>query len=275
MAKFEHITLNLNNKDILNLEQLSLKQKEKLDRGNVIYIYRSSVNKKIYIGQTKQFLTRHEQHYSGKEEKFNAAKFEQVKVLISQYFHGSALDDVEKQLITYFIADNPKGRSANVSFDNEIINGNGGNYVNSYVDKERVSSEVILPFWENVLFDEGWVNTPKLEKLRTSALVKYSPIKQLTGEQDRLIQEVLDNPNKNYVINGDAGTGKTVLLTHLVAKYLMQNRSKKIAVIVQPNWEKIAIDIFKIFEENNENLKISTSTKFIIQGKKYDTVIID
>lgn len=31
MAKFEHITLNLNNKDILNLEQLSLKQKEKLD----------------------------------------------------------------------------------------------------------------------------------------------------------------------------------------------------------------------------------------------------
>ena len=276
MAKFEHITLKINNGEILNFEQLRLKQQNILKSGNIIYIYRSSVNKKVYIGQTKHFITRHKQHYSGKEEKFNSANFDQVKVIISRYFHGSALDDVENQLITYFIADNSKVKSENVLFDNdEILNGNSGNYVNDYTERERVSAEVILPFWENVLFSEGWVNTPRLDKLRASALVKYSPIKQLTEEQDRLIEEILDNPHKNYVINGDAGTGKTVLLTHLVSRYLMESQKKKIAVIVQPNWEKTAMDIFKVFGIHSSNLKISTSTKFITQGEKYDIIIVD
>lgn len=276
MAKFEHITLNINNGEIVNFEQLRLNQQDILKSGNIIYIYRSSVNKKVYVGQTKHFITRHKQHYSGKEEKFNSASFDNVKILISRYFHGSALDDVENQLITYFIADNSKVKSANVLFDNdEILNGNGGNYVNDYTERERVSTEVILPFWENVLFSEGWVNTPRLDKLRASTLVKYSPIKQLTEEQDGLIQEILDNPNKNYVINGDAGTGKTVLLTHLVAKYITSSKKKKIAAIVQPNWEKTAMDIFKVFGIHSNNLKISTSTKFIMQGEKYDIIIVD
>ena len=276
MAKFEQFTLDLNNGEILNFEQLRLKQQDILKSGNIIYIYRSSVNKKVYVGQTKHFITRHKQHYSGKEKKFNSANFDNVKILISRYFHGSALDDVENQLITYFIADNSKVKSENVLFDNdEILNGNGGNYVNDYTERERVSAEVILPFWENVLFPEGWVNTPRLDKLRASALVKYSPIKQLTEEQDRLIEEILDNSHKNYVINGDAGTGKTVLLTHLVSKYLMESQKKKIAVIVQPNWEKTAMDIFKVFGIHSSNLTISTSTKFITQGEKYDIIIVD
>ena len=276
MAKFEQFTLNLNDGEILNFSKLKQKQQDILNSGNVIYIYRSSKNRKIYVGQTKHFITRHKQHYSGKEEKFNSANFDKVKVLISRYFHGSALDDVENQLITYFIADNSKVKTADVLFDNdEILNGNGGNYVNDYADREQVSAEVILPFWENVLFSEGWINTPRLDKLRTSALVKYSPIKQLTEEQDRLIQEILDNPNKNYVINGDAGTGKTVLLTHLVAKYITASQKNKIAVIVQPNWEKTAMEIFKVFGIHSSNLKISTSTKFITQGEKYDVIIVD
>lgn len=276
MAKFEQFTLDLNNGEILNFSELKQKQQDILNSGNVIYIYRSSNNRKLYVGQTKHFITRHKQHYSGKEEKFNSANFDNVKILISRYFHGSALDDVENQLITYFIADNSKVKSKNVLFDNdEILNGNGGNYVNNYTERERVSAEVILPFWENVLFPEGWVNTPRLDKLRASALVKYSPIKQLTEEQDRLIEEILDNSHKNYVINGDAGTGKTVLLTHLVSKYLMESQKKKIAVIVQPNWEKTAMDIFKVFGIHSSNLTISTSTKFITQGEKYDIIIVD
>ncbi|PCS07813.1 hypothetical protein RU86_GL001870 [Lactococcus piscium] len=133
------------------------------------------------------------------------------------------MDDVENQLITYFIADNPKPNSAKVFFENnEIINGNGGNSVNDYRDRERVASEVILPFWEDVLSLEGWVTTPTLNELRTRSLVKYSPIKQLTAEQNNLITEVLENPSKNYLINGDAGTGKTVLLTHIVARFLSE-----------------------------------------------------
>lgn len=276
MAKYEHFTLNLKNGEILNLDQLREVQVNLLYNGNLIYIYRSSKNKKIYIGQTRNFINRNKQHYNGKEEKFNIANFDQVKILTSQYFNGSALDDVENQLITYFVADNPKIKSEKIFFKSEeIINGNGGNTVNDYKDRNQISFEVVLPFWEKVLVNEGWVNTPTLDKLRIRSLVKYSPIKQLTGEQENLITEIIKNPTKSYVINGDAGTGKTVLLTHIVARFLYEYKNKRIAIIVQPNWEKTAKEIFKSFGMEGRNLTISTSIKLINQKERYDMIVVD
>lgn len=140
-----------------------------------------------------------------------------VLVIFSVYFNRSALDDAESQFITYFTADNSKKAGA-VSFDNDdVVNRTGGNSVNEYVGREDVASDVILPVWEKELYPRGWVSTPTLDELRAKELVKYSPIKQLTAEQGQIITEIINNPNKNYVINGDAGTGKTVLLTHLAA----------------------------------------------------------
>lgn len=276
MAKFEYLVLNIKDSNLQNFEELRQKQKDILNKGNVIYIYRSSKTKRIYIGQTKHFITRHRQHYSGKEKKFNDAEFDQVIVLISTYFNGSALDDVESQLITYFIADNPSKKEQQVSYDqDEIINLTGGNSVNDYAERENVALEVVLPFWEKVLAPMKWVSTPTLDELKANALVKYSPIKQLTEQQSQLTNEILSNDKKNYVINGDAGTGKTVLLTHLVAQFLQSNKDKNIAIVVQPNWIKIATEIFKVYGLNSSNLKILSSTKLIKLQEKFDTIIVD
>ncbi len=49
--------------------------------------------------------------------------------------------------------------------------------------------------------------TATLDELRTRELVKYSPIKVLTDEQGALICEILNHPDKNYVIN-DAGQAR-------------------------------------------------------------------
>lgn len=276
MAKFNHIILDIKDGELINFKDLAHKQQNILRNGNVIYIYRSTKSKKIYIGQTRHFYTRHKQHYSGNEIKFNNANFDKVMILISVYFNGSSLDDVESQLITYFIADNPSNKGGQVAYDqDDIINGNGGNNVNDYSDREKVALEVVLPFWEKVLFPEKWVSTPTLNELRTSALVKYSPIKQLTDQQVELIKEVLDNGKTNYVINGDAGTGKTVLLTHLVAQFLNSEKDKSIAVVVQPNWIKTATEIFKVYGLNSSNLKILSSTQLINLKQKFDTIIVD
>lgn len=276
MAKFEQFTLYLKKGKIKNLDKLRPVQKQVLEKGNVIYIYRSSQNKQFYIGQTKHFLDRNKQHNNGNEKKFNTANFDQVKILISRYFNGTVLDDVENQLITYFIADNPKSKSrTTTSKTYKIINANGGNYVNNYELRPQVESSIILPFWENVLYKEGWVNTDTLNSLRMNTLVQYSPIKALSKEQNDIITEILDNPSKNYLINGDAGTGKTVLLTHLVAKILSRNTTKRIAVIVQSNWEKTAKEIFKSFGVKSDNLMIATSTKLISKKEHYDTIIVD
>lgn len=154
--------------------------------------------KKVYIGQTKHFLTRNKEHFSGNEKKFNKANFNKVIVLFSAYFNGSALDDVENQLITFFTADNPGTQKQSVQFNSDdVINLTNGNSITEYRGRERISTEVVLPFWENELFPNGWVNTPTIEKLRTQELVKYSPIKSLTKQQNDLIDEVIDNQNQN------------------------------------------------------------------------------
>ena len=101
-------------------------------------------------------------------------------------------------------------------------------------------NKVIVIF--SVYFNRSAMDT--LEELRTKELVKYSPIKQLTPEQGQLITEIIHDPDRNYVINGDAGTGKTVLLTHLVASILKERPEAKVGVVVQPNWEKTGENIW-------------------------------
>lgn len=268
--------LKVKNGELDGFDKLRPMEQNVLRNGNVVYIYRGTSSKKFYIGQTKQFVERNKQHYNGKEEKFNLADFNQVSILISSYFNGSALDDVESQLITYFIADNPKSKKQSVQYDNDgIINRNNGNSVNDYREREKVALEVILPFWEKELYPNLWVNTPSLEELRTNALVKYSPIKQLTEQQIEIIKEINLNQDTNFLINGDAGTGKTVLLTHLVAKFLNKQPNKRIAIVLQPNWIKTAKDIFKVYGMNNSNLTIATSTKLIKTEGNFDVVIVD
>ncbi len=259
----------------MDFEEKSEAEKKALRLQNAIYIYRGTKSQKVYIGQTIHFMTRHTQHYGG-EEKFNTAEFNQVMVIFSKYFNRSALDDVESQLITYFSADNTNSTKRTVEFDrDEVINRTGGNSVNEYAGREDVASDVILPLWETVLYPKGWVATQTLDELRTKALVKYSPIKVITDEQGALISEIISNPNKNYVINGDAGTGKTVLLTHLVAGVLRGRPDARIGVVVQPNWKKTGEDIFKVYGMNSSRLAVLTATKLISSGEHYDIIIVD
>ena len=275
MAKYSIVELAVSNGNLVGVDQLSNNQKRALELNNAIYIYRGTRSKKVYIGQTMHFIERHKQHYNGTEEKFSTADFNKVIVIFSVYFNRSALDDVESQLITYFMTDNSK-KAGTVSFDHDdVINRTGGNSVNEYVGRENVVSDVILPLWEKELWPRGWVSSSTLEKLRTKELVKYSPIKQLTPEQGQLITEIIHNPDRNYVINGDAGTGKTVLLTHLVASILKERPEAKVGVVVQPNWEKTGENIFKIYGMNSRYLSVTTATKIITGNERYDVIIVD
>ncbi|MEB6069982.1 MULTISPECIES: DUF2075 domain-containing protein [Enterococcus] len=274
MVKYNYIELGINNGELENVQNLRKSEQNILMNRNVVYIYKETTSQHIYIGQTKQFRIRNNQHFNSKVE-FQQSSFDKVIILFSYYFNGSALDDVESQLITYFLADNPNTRKQMIYYDsNQVINKTKGNSVCDYKEREKVASEVILPFWEE-LYMKGWVKTPTIEKLRNQVLVKYSPIKELTAQQIELINEIELNQNKSYVINGDAGTGKTVLLTHLVAKLLTNKKKKKIAVVLQPNWIKTAKEIFSVYGFKSSNLALLTSTQLINSDKNYDIVIVD
>lgn len=275
MAEYGTIKLLLNeNHEIENWDSLRQPVQTKLDTGNIIYIYGSTKTGQVYIGQSKQFMNRHKQHYNGNEEKFETADFDKVIVIYSNLFNGSALDDTERQLIMYFKTDFSK--TNNVTFDpNLVINGTNGNYVNDYKEQDKILYNVIMPLWEKELYSDGWVSSETLDDLKASVLTKYSPFKTLTKEQSNLIDEIISRPDMNFVINGDAGTGKTVVLTHLVAKFLSENKDKTVAVVVPPNWEKTANHIFKVYDLNMNQWDVWTSTKLIKSGKKYDLIIVD
>lgn len=289
MAKYNTVKLQVKKGKLTGLDQKYIVEKNGLKYGNVIYIYHSSKTGKVYIGQTKHFIQRNAQHYNGEEKKFLDAKFDKVLIVFSEYF-DSALDDVERTLITYFNEDytNSSRSSSNskVLYDEEVINRNGGNSSPEYRDREKVQTEVVLPLWEKDLVSLNWVHTDKLKVLRTKALVKYSPIKNLTKQQAKLINEIIDNPKKSFVINGDAGTGKTVLLTNLVAKLITEKtgdgkqKSNSVAVVVQPNWVKTAQEIFNIYGMTDK-LWIGTSTQLInkfnnLEFKaQFDVIVVD
>lgn len=143
----------------------------------------------------------------------------------------------------------------------------------SYKGKNEIILNVLLPFWQKVLYAKGWVASPTMEALRKSMLVAYSPIKTLSLEQEKVLNSIVDNPSKSFVINGDAGTGKTVLLTHLVVALLSSKR--KIAIVLQRNWIKMAESIFKLYEMKHDNLTIATSSMLINSEEKYDVIIVD
>lgn len=105
MSKYSYVILNVKTLNLGKIEDINGKEivegniYNALHNGNAIYIYRGSKSKKVYIGQTKHFLSRNREHYSGNEEKFNEANFDEVIVIFSVYFNGSALDDVEQPLL--------------------------------------------------------------------------------------------------------------------------------------------------------------------------------
>lgn len=282
MAKYNHVILDvkkLNNNELVteegNVIQKGTDYYNALDKSNVIYIYSDNEGEKKYVGQTKHFLTRHKQHCLQKDIGFGekSEDFTKVIVLFSQYFNKSALDDVERQLIIYLKSDNNGSNTINYKNDDMITNRTEGNYVNEYKEKEDVQNNVIIPFWKDVLYPLGWVSSQTIEDLKQSVLFKYSPIKKLTENQEKIIEEILSN-NKNYVINGDAGTGKTVMLTNLAARLIDENPNIKLAIVVDSNWVKMAKNIFKVYGLE-KNIDIDTSTKIIKNNIKYDVILVD
>ena len=275
MARYAVIELSVvENGDLSFPEKFSEEERDKLQKGDVVYIYYGTKSKKMYIGQTSRFIDRHKEHYS-KDISFPPADFKSVIVLYSQLFNKSAILDVEKQLIAYFLAEAPKKSARRILFDEDsLINRTTGDHVNEYAEMEEVASDVILPFWEKELVPRGLARTPTIKELQSKGLVKYSPIKALSDEQARISDEIIGN-DKNYVICGDAGTGKTVMLTTLAARFLKEKPKAKIALVLQPNWEKTCRKIFDVFGSESRRLTVTSSTKLIKSGESFDVIIVD
>lgn len=232
--KYSCIVLNIDKDWNIDATKCSNLVKESvLKNRDVIYIYFGK--KSVYIGQSTHWLDRHMNHKASK----NVGIYDHVIIVYGSLIDGNSKNYIEKMLITLFTADNEE----KIKF--RIANGTIGNSSNDFLNKEKVDASVIYPLWTQTLSDLGLVKNTQIDELKKSILFAYSPFKELTNTQNKIIKSLLEDP-RNSVIEGGSGTGKTVLLTNLAAQ-LRENISndKKIAVVVKANWRDTCKKIFK------------------------------
>jgi DUF2075 family protein/predicted GIY-YIG superfamily endonuclease len=169
----------------------------------LIYILSDGNVKEAYIGETIDTISRMASHLKHSKK----SKLKTVHLITSTKFNKSATLDIESNLIKYFSADGQY----------KLLNANIGLANHTYYQKDEIYKGVFSSLWDN-LRSEGIVKH-SLEHINNSDLFKYSPYKNLTKEQIEgllaIINNLLEDNFRDIIIEGGAGTGKTILATFL------------------------------------------------------------
>lgn len=176
----------------------------------IVYIlYNEKKRPSAYIGQTVQATRRMKSHVEDKKRK-NLTR----SILIGhERFNQSATYNIESNLINYFIADN--------HYQLQNVSQTRSREMHNYYQKSFYNEDLFGMIWDKLR--EEKIVSETLENLRNKDIYKLSPYKELSPQQLEIKNEILDfckehiNKNGNHVIaiEGDAGTGKSVLLSSL------------------------------------------------------------
>ncbi|MEC1505446.1 DUF2075 domain-containing protein [Bacillus haynesii] len=176
----------------------------------IVYIlYNEKKKPTVYIGQTVQAARRLKNHIDNEKRK----SLNRFILIGHEKFHQSATYNIESNLINYFIADN-RYQLLNVSQTRS-------REMHNYYQKPFYNEEIFQVIWEKLR--EEKIVGDSLENLRNKDIYKLSPYKELSPQQLDIKNKILDfckeriqkEGNHVIVIEGDAGTGKSVLLSSL------------------------------------------------------------
>jgi len=169
----------------------------------IVYILSDGAIKEAYVGETTDTYARMSAHLKNDVKNVLTT----VHLISSEKFNKSATLDIESNLIKYISGDGQY----------KLINGNIGLANHNYYQKNEVYWDIFNSIW-NKLRSEG-ITKHSIEHINNSDLFKYSPYKSLTIEQKRgllaILKGLLDQKTRNIVVEGGAGTGKTILATFL------------------------------------------------------------
>ncbi len=158
-----------------------------------------------YIGETTNILIRVLQHRKNPERK----ELKKILVITDKMFNKSAIMDIESQLIKYIAAD---GKF-------KLQNLNSGLQNHNYYQKDTYE-KIFRDLWKHLKKEHLAVFD--IQQIENSDLFKYSPYKSLTTDQYFTVDLILDDLARNFdqktttIVNGGAGTGKTVLAVYLI-----------------------------------------------------------
>jgi uncharacterized protein len=187
------------NKDIFN----EFQNNEYInDLWPIVYILSNGKIKGAYVGETTDAYSRMGNHLKSDSK----SKLTAIHLITSKKFNKSATLDIESNLIKYISGDGQY----------KLLNANIGLANHTYYQKKEVYWDVFKDIW-NELKAEG-ITKNTLEHINNSDLFKYSPYKSLSIEQKEglidILKSLLDT-SKSVIIEGGAGTGKTILAIFL------------------------------------------------------------
>lgn len=171
----------------------------------VVYILNN--DKEVYVGETINAHSRLQQHLTTESKK----SLKRVQIVLSAKFNKSACLDLESQLIQYLAADGA----------HRVLNANAGIVDGNYFDREEYRATFQALFERLV---ENGLLTRSVPDIINSNLFKYSPFKSLAADQAIAVKGILDEILKGkrkgksakIVVEGDPGTGKTIIAIYLM-----------------------------------------------------------
>ena len=254
-----------------------------IDQYPIVYILynRNEKNRPTaYIGQTVQVDKRMRAHLKDSKRK----GLTDTLLIGNEKFNQSATYNIETNLINHFIGDE-KFKLQNVSQTRQI-------QTHSYYDKN---------YYDTILFNEVWEYLRKngladnsSDVIQNKDIYKVSPYKELSPKQLEIKNEIIEYCKKSidstkekvFMIEGEAGTGKSVVLASLYNTLQDLAKDKTSSISGTDNYLLVnhgeMIKTYHSIAESLPNLKknhILRPTSFINEmdkkGKKADIVLID
>lgn len=170
----------------------------------LVYILSNSNGKikEAYVGETTDTYSRMGNHLRNNDKN----KLTTVHLITSNKFNKSATLDIESNLIKYISGD---GKF-------KLQNANTGLANHNFYDKDLYTG-LFKTLWEN-LRTQG-ISEHSLAYIDNSDLFKYSPYKSLAQDQKQgllvVMRSLLSEQFNNIIVEGGAGTGKTILAIFL------------------------------------------------------------
>ncbi|TCI51993.1 DUF2075 domain-containing protein [Exiguobacterium sp. SH1S21] len=249
----------------------------------VIYILNGQ--KEAYIGETVHFQKRMKQHLKLKQA--DRKNVDQINLVKHETFNRSATFHLETKLINYFLGDE--------KYTLQNKSKTASDFTHNYYNKS---------FYDNELFPELWGELHKnglvendLHAIENKDIFKLSPFKELSVEQMDLKERVLefcegriteskpeDMYGDLYVIEGEAGVGKSVVLSSIFNT--IQARTNEAGSKLYQTENYLVVnheEMLKTYKGIAKQVKHLKAVNFVkptpllnkLQDKKVDIILVD
>lgn len=258
---------------------------------SVIYIYCNEDKNKFYIGQTNSFIRRHCEHINEINNNVNGIDYINIfsggNIIL---FYGedvsANLNYIENRLIKIF-------SDYKTIFDFSLENREDGHKSDLIQGKREDLDKLIYEILKKIIPVLGWNKNYDFSfKAFTSVLYRHSPFYELEDKQKEVFDKIKNSKDESseklFIIRGAAGTGKTVLMNHIIAHFYGLNINREsntpmlnVGVCIKSNMFKSTKNIFKVYGTKLENsgIYINNWKKILetFEDKKgvFDYIIID